>query len=132
MVSGCFLFIDIINLILIVLAQESYYSNTAIRKAILLTRFVNLMKWWIRDVSSTRDLTSVNEQDGIPPAPVDVIPRSWNVHMDVPRQYKKAFATFADYFSAEMEALGDETLQSVRYIFSLSFSLSLSLSLSSS
>lgn len=96
------------------ISPEELYTNTAVRKAILLTRFVNLMKWWIRDVMSVE--YSVNEHVGIPCPPVEYKKgETRNMPMMVPLEYRKIFATFAEYFTREMDALGDESLQEVSH-----------------
>jgi Ca-activated chloride channel family protein len=73
--------------------------NTGIRKAILLTRYVRLMKEWIEAERST--LQSTNPSD-------------WereSVPLVVSPQYKQAMQVLVAHMQAEMPAIGDPDLQ---------------------
>ena len=101
---------------------ESFYDNTGIRKGILLSRYANLMKDWIR-----AERESYAEERPIAPAPYDevgiLIPPIWpapeaplgewerqSTPLFVAKEYQDIFAQFRDYFKAEMDAIGDESL----------------------
>jgi hypothetical protein len=86
-------------------AEESY-SNTAVRKAVLLTRFVNGMKWWIRDHQSPgAPAESVSQATGIPPPPVEET-NEWG-KLRVSDHYKTVFGRLLDYYERECEQLAD-------------------------
>jgi hypothetical protein len=82
------------------------YSNTAVRKAVLLTRFVNGMKWWITDHQcSGAPAKSVSQATGIPPPPVDE-KFEWG-KLRVSDHYKAVFARLLNYYERECEQLAD-------------------------
>eukprot|EP01083_Nonionella_stella_P010830 30770_1 len=66
--------------------KDEHYDNPGIRKGILLSRYVTLIKQWI-------------EHDG-----------NEGLKLSVSGEYKKIFERFMVYFKNEMEALGDDSL----------------------
>merc|ERR1712154_166541 len=60
-----------------------YYPNLGVRKALLLTRYVILIKQWIKDKNDNRDNN----------------------------KYKAAFKEFKGYFENEMKFVKDDTLK---------------------
>jgi Ca-activated chloride channel homolog len=88
-----------------------FFENTGIQKSILLTRYVNLMKQWLTDERATLPIP-VLEHTGI--MPPDYILGEWerqSVPLTISVEYQRYFEEFFTYFTAEMESLGDETLQ---------------------
>ena len=87
-----------------------------------MTRYVNLMRWWIRDVAKSRTSQAatssttftVNSKDGIPASLSKEI-SSGGGQRDVPPHYAEMFRVFADHLEHEMNFVEDETLQKVRY-----------------
>ena len=95
-----------------------YYDNLGIRKAILLSRYGNLLKQWVFDVRESYHLKQevthprINQQNGLffvsssndissalgtyTKSPADTI---------VPRAYLPIFQTFGTYFSNEMKEI---------------------------
>ena len=66
--------------------DEQYFDNNGIRKGILLSRFVSLIKQWIQnDNNAEKPLT-------------------------VSSEYKQKFIAFTKYFQSEMKVLGDDSL----------------------
>jgi Ca-activated chloride channel family protein len=117
--------------------EPEYFENTGIRKAVLLSRYANLIKNWITD---ERKSLKDNEPPGhtifydygqpciylpcsVPPCSCfwPTCPRpfkfelgEWerqSVSLNVSEEYKQLFAEFKDYFEIEMDAIGDNTLQ---------------------
>eukprot|EP01084_Bolivina_argentea_P039451 72908_1 len=62
-----------------------YFDNNGIRKAVLLVRYVLLIKGWIKEMNVTNIL-------------------------DVNDKFKKMFSLFSKYFENEMKEIGDESL----------------------
>lgn len=110
--------------------ESNNYDNTGIRKAILLTRYVNLMKAWtleghedyIRPEPLPMPCPIILVERGIyPPEPPHLPPcfpepslGEWerqSVELDVDRNYRDLFEEFAEYYEEEMEAIGDDELK---------------------
>ena len=99
---------------------EEYYENTGIRKGIVLTRYVNLMKNWIlyERSENNREFLIMEETgivDGI--CEVSEINRvlgeneRMSVKFSVSKEYKKLFEEFYTYMEAEMKAVGDDEMK---------------------
>jgi Ca-activated chloride channel family protein len=107
-----------------------YYDNSGIHKAILLTRYANLMKDWLIDTIRFHDRPEmpcppiIIYETGIrcpeyrcfPPMPprCEIRLGEWerqSVELTVDRDYRKIFRDFAVYFEKEMKDIGDATLQ---------------------
>ncbi|MGA1823823.1 MAG: vWA domain-containing protein [bacterium] len=115
--------------------EPEFFDNTGIRKAILLSRYINLIANWIIDERRSRDEnkpieTYITYEDGIacrpcpcfrPPCPCcppipPIYPAQlgkWerqSVPLSVSSVYRAMFKDFKDYFTDEMEAIGDSSL----------------------
>ncbi len=99
-------------------AEPNFYQNDGIRKAVLLSRYADLLKDWIVDERRALDtgetiIPSVTLEDGIVvPEPVEL--GEWerqSVPLQVSEPYKKLFGVFGSYFETEGEALEDIDLQ---------------------
>ncbi|MEA3255022.1 MAG: VWA domain-containing protein [Candidatus Altiarchaeota archaeon] len=99
--------------------ELDFYENNGIRKGILLSRYADLMKNWIKDERegySKKQLVkaSVTIEEGIiVPEPVEPKLGRWerqSIPLQVSDDYKKLFVEFIDYFREEMNAMGDTTL----------------------
>lgn len=91
-------------------ATQEQYSNLAIRKAILLTRFVNAMKWWIVDHAQpppSEPRRSVSDTAGIPPPPVTADGALGFAPMRVSPHYKTVLRRLLDHFERAAEQLAD-------------------------
>ena len=91
--------------------KAPYHENTGLRKAILLGRYVDVMKNWIVDERKDTE-PSVTEKEGIPPAPTTL--NKWerqSVQLQVSQDYKNVFEDFKNHFENETNTLDDETLQ---------------------
>jgi Ca-activated chloride channel family protein len=98
-------------------SQPESFENSGIRKAILLTRYANLLKNWIND-----ERLSYEEDRPIEPVVGDesgiVIPEKielsrWerqSVPLFVSPPYREHFSTFLNHFKEEAGELQDETL----------------------
>ena len=67
--------------------DEEYFDNSGIRKALLLVRYVQLLKLWMGYQKKQSEKNTVTEE------------------------YKEIIRQFIEYFKKEMEAIGDETLE---------------------
>ncbi|MFW5903721.1 MAG: vWA domain-containing protein [Halolamina sp.] len=93
--------------------DPDYYANSGIHKAVLLTRYADLMKSWTIAEREGDDEAPVSEDEGIEP-PEDDYSGEWEQQSDpltVSETYRERFDRFAGYFRDEMDALGDETLE---------------------
>ena len=96
-------------------AKADFYQNNGIRKAILLTRYADLLKNWMIDErkaakSGWKVVPSVTLANGIV-IPVEL--GEWerqSMPLTVSDSYRELFVMFADYFQKEMQAIGDDTL----------------------
>lgn len=96
--------------------EPDYYQNSGIRKAILLSRYADLLKDWTMDERKAADrgesvVPVVNFEQGIV---VPVILGEWerqSLPLRVSEPYRKLFAVFSSYFGDEKAAIGDNALQ---------------------
>jgi len=96
--------------------QPDYYQNNGIRKAILLSRYADLLKDWTIDErkaaqSQKRVVPSVTLESGIV-IPIEL--GEWerqSMPLQVAPPYKKLFGVFGRYFDQESQAVGDDSLQ---------------------
>jgi Ca-activated chloride channel family protein len=110
--------------------EPDYFDNTGIRKAILLTRYANLIKGWLTDevrVVQHPDVPCppvIMYETGIrcpefrcmPPMPprCELELGEWerqSVKLQVAPEYRKMFRDFTSYFREEMTAIGDDSLK---------------------
>ena len=101
--------------------QPEFFDNSGIRKGILLSRYADVMKNWVKDErteyhSKTPVKPCVNYIDGIP-VPIE---REYSqlgewerqsMPLQVSDSYKSVFKDFKTYFESEMNAINDTTLQ---------------------
>ncbi|MDI9399195.1 MAG: VWA domain-containing protein [Euryarchaeota archaeon] len=98
-------------------AESDFYENDGIRKAVLLSRYADLLKSWIADerraLDAGRDVVpSVTLEDGITVPRVEL--GEWerqSLPLHVSEPYKNLFSIFASYFEKESDALEDIDLQ---------------------
>jgi Ca-activated chloride channel homolog len=99
--------------------SAEYFDNNGIRKAVLLTRYANLMKNWIIDERADhlypRPLyrcmgreTGISDYDR---CPIEL--GQWerqSLSLEVSKEYQDLFEDFKSYFNKEKNAIGDDTL----------------------
>lgn len=93
-----------------------FYENDGIRKAILLSRYADLLKNWMIDERTAAEkgwqiVPSVTKDRGIV-VPVDL--GEWerqSMPLTVSGPYSELFGLFKGYMQSEAQAIGDETLQ---------------------
>ncbi len=118
---------------------NEYFANTGIRKAVLLTRYANLLKDWLIDARINdqprpvpmvdykmppRPCLLVTRESGIVIPEREFMPPCWphpwpvlgewerqSMPLKVDREYRNLFGDFAKYFEQEMDVLGDKDLQ---------------------
>ncbi len=102
-----------------------YYQSSAIRKAILLSRYVTLMKNWLIDAHA-----QCNDRVHYAPVPLPMLKKRCMIYpplrprfrrlsqwerrscpLRVSEGYRKLFAYFARHYKSEMQAIGDKSLQ---------------------
>nr|HPM26060.1 hypothetical protein [Methanothrix sp.] len=95
--------------------DSDFYQNNGVRKAVLLSRYADLLKNWMIDERTAagkggRIVPSVTLTGGI------VIPvglGEWerqSLPLTVSDPYPQLFGRFRDYFQVEAQEIGDETL----------------------
>lgn len=99
--------------------QSEYYDNSGIRKAILLSRYTNLIKDWIANQRSTSPQpirpTPIILEDynhsGIPYIfPNDNQWEQRSIPLTVSSQYRQLFSQFKNHFQSESSSLNDTDL----------------------
>jgi len=98
--------------------EPDFYQNNGIRKAVLLTRYADLIKNWIADErraleSEEQIEPSVTREVGIL-VPVPIVLCEWerqSLPLQVSKPYAELFGEFGSYFEEEREAIGDVELQ---------------------
>ncbi len=99
-------------------AEGDFYDNDGIRKAILLSRYADLLKNWIADEREALEMDgpvepSVTEEVGIlVPRPIEL--GRWertSSPLTVSQPYRNLFELFGNYFEVEREEIGDVDLQ---------------------
>ena len=105
--------------------KSNYYDNSGIRKAIVISDYVTVMKNWIIDARAgcndqvkwiMEDYPSIMKRCMIfpPKRPLFPIVKTWersSCKLKVSKGYQKLFYVFRDYYQAEMKAIGDSSLQ---------------------
>jgi Ca-activated chloride channel homolog len=96
--------------------KSEFYQGSGVRKAILLSKYSDLLKNWLID-----EMRNVKEEKKVQPSVTIessiVVPMklgTWerqSIPLNVSDHYKKLFKLFGAYFNKEMKALGDETLK---------------------
>lgn len=94
--------------------EPDAYENSGIRKAVVLTRYADLMKNWMVHESDENDgEIEVRPGTSIEPHP-DLTLGEWerqSQELTVSSPYDERIREFAEYFEDEMEALDDDSLQ---------------------
>ena len=103
------------------ISEDEYYENTGIRKAILLTRYANLMKNWILYERSEEDNRFlINTETGIADCccltteDVCVVlgeNERTSVKLTVGNEYKELFEKMKKYMESEVSVIGDDELK---------------------
>ena len=96
--------------------QPDYYQNSGIRKAVLLSRYADMLKNWMIDERKAAQrgwkiVPSVTLANGIV-VPIEL--GEWerqSMPLAVSNEYKLLFKQFSDYFRIESRALEDKDLQ---------------------
>jgi len=96
--------------------SEELYDNTSIRKAILLTRYVNFMKHFLRDSKISKDnkdiVPSIDFKTGITVPQFQKTSSSHASYLQpLKGVYKDLFKRFIDYFEQEVDVIQDKTLE---------------------
>jgi len=92
-------------------ATGEFFEGSAVRKAVLLTRFVNFMKNYIVDVKEKRDTPTVNSKNGIILPPLNYINAHETAKMpQLNPAFSDSFDRFIAYFNSEADKLGDHEL----------------------
>ena len=100
--------------------DEDVYANTGIRKAIALTRYANTMKNWILYERSEEPrflilpTTGMFDCECITQEEVRIAlgeHERTSVKLTVSEEYKEVFETLKTYLEAEIEAIGDKTME---------------------
>ncbi len=97
-------------------ANADFYQNSGIRKAVLLSRYADLLKNWIIDERRAADngwtiVPSVTLSNGIV-IPIEL--GEWerqSLPLAVSKPYPELFGRFLNYFQSEAQVLGDSTLE---------------------
>jgi Ca-activated chloride channel family protein len=95
--------------------EADFYQNSGIRKAVLLSRYADLLKNWIIDERTAADkgwkiVPSVTLTNGIV-IPIEL--GEWerqSLPLTVSEPYPQLFGQFSDYFASESQAIGDNSL----------------------
>ncbi|HPH48931.1 MAG TPA: hypothetical protein PLK98_05415, partial [Methanothrix sp.] len=96
-------------------SDSDFYQNNGVRKAVLLSRYADLLKNWMIDERTAagkggRIVPSVTLTGGIV-IPVEL--GEWerqSLPLTVSDPYPQLFGRFRDYFQVEAQEIGDETL----------------------
>jgi len=80
--------------------EPIYFQNSGIRKAILLTQYINLVKNFLADIT-------INSSTGILAPPNTTTTRGT---LKVTNEWKENFTIFKNYFESEMDSIGDNSL----------------------
>jgi len=82
--------------------NPNYFQDNGIRKAVLLTQYVNLLKNLLAGVE-------INATTGILPAPQSAT--SSKGKLEVSEQWKQTVLKFKEYFESEIDAIDDSSLE---------------------
>ena len=92
--------------------SPEHFDNTGIRKAVLLSRYADLLKNWMVH-ERERERIDVRVEDGIDVPPGDLPLGEWEQQpqpLSVSAPYELRLTTFKDYFRQEADRIGDEAL----------------------
>jgi len=93
--------------------KDEVFDNLSVRKAVLLVRYVNFFKQFIRDQNASLTSPSVNAKSGIVvPSLVNENPSSHKYSMEpLNAEYKDTFKKFIDHFEKEMDVIEESQLE---------------------
>jgi len=91
------------------LQSNEFYQCSSVRKAIVLSRYVNLMKHWIRDTSTSTTTPTITSESGIL-IPSLVPPKEKNQTKTVSPHYRNLFGKFSTYITKQSDDLKDDKL----------------------
>ncbi|MFO8101396.1 MAG: VWA domain-containing protein [Dehalococcoidia bacterium] len=99
--------------------EAEFFANTGIRKGVLLSRYASLLVDWMIDEREHDDWVRpwkpmVDDEIGIPVPPPEPMLGKWerqSMPLTVSEEYEDLFEEFMEYFEAELEAIGDDTLE---------------------
>jgi len=87
------------------------FQGSAVRKAILLTRYINFMRNFVVDVLEKRDAPTVNSKNGILLPPLNYVQSLNSGYIPALNpEFNALFEKFYSYFTAEADKLGDSDL----------------------
>jgi Ca-activated chloride channel homolog len=96
--------------------DKDFYQNTGVRKAVLLSRYADLMINWMMDARRVpfdkKAMPTLTRASGI--VPPDHKIKKWerkSLPLQVSMHYKELFRLFKAHMTAEMGELGDESLK---------------------
>jgi len=92
--------------------EPNYYANTGVRKAVLLSRYADLLKNWLVDERESEAEIPAPD-DGIEVPPPEEQLGEWEQQSEpltVGDTYEQRIRAFREHFESEMDAIGDETL----------------------
>lgn len=97
-------------------SDEEYYDNTGIRKGIVLTRYVNIIKDWIAYERTEDEKFMIINDNGITDFDEEYFiglgeHENQSVDLTVSDEYKKIFLELKEYMEKENQELKDETLE---------------------
>lgn len=94
--------------------EPDAYGNSGIRKAVVLTRYADLMKsWMVHESDGDRSEIDVSADTSIAP-PADLNLGEWerqSQELTVSSPYDERIDEFAEYFEEEMDEVGDDSLR---------------------
>jgi Ca-activated chloride channel family protein len=93
--------------------ESDFYQNAGIRKAILLSRYADLLKNWIADERAALQRGQKKLSTPKRGVVLPVKPKEWERHsmpLHVTGHYRELFKKFSAYFQEEMKAIGDDNL----------------------
>jgi len=92
-------------------AEPEHFDNTGIRKAVLLSRYGDLLRNWL---VHARDPEVVPLEDGIGVPPEESSLGEWEQQsqtLTIGSEYAARMRQFREHFAAEMDAIGDDELE---------------------
>ncbi len=90
--------------------KPEYFENTGVRKAVVLSRYAELMKEWIKSETEQRNRSESSlEDDRYPYQPGEQERQS--TPLTVSERYRQRMKDFRTYLEEEKKAIGDENLQ---------------------
>jgi len=92
-------------------SKDNVYEDISTRKAILLMRYVNFMKHFLRDASAGVETQSINQKTGITVPELRSENKNFKALMTPLKEgWKELFKIFINHFEEEMKSIEDPTL----------------------